>query len=484
LKLFTDIASHLGLSPLSERDDNKISDLRLDSRKVQPGDLFIAIKGTHADGHDYIASAIESGASVVLAEHSPSGSTCDTSRIYVLPDLQDRVADLCKYFYDNPAAELSLIGVTGTNGKTTVASSLYALLSDLNLPSGLISTIDIRYADKVIDAELTTPSVVDLYRILAEMRAANITQVVMEVSSHALVQGRVDGVDFSIAVFTNISRDHLDYHETFRNYIDAKKLLFDQLSSDAVALINQDEKHASYLMQNSAASLRGYSLRSLTDYKGKIMDLDGAGMRLQINSTEFISRMTGRFNAYNLLAIYGVAMELGCKQEEVLLSLSKLAPPRGRLEQITSASGIYAYVDYAHTPDALSNVLTTLRELRGADAQIYCVIGCGGDRDKGKRPQMAEVACRLSDVALLTSDNPRSEDPWQILKDMTTGLTHDNYRVIVDREDAIDRAVNLAEPGDFILVAGKGHETYQIIGDERIDFDDAEVLNNKLNNKN
>ncbi len=484
MKLFTDIASYFGLSPQSEREDSNIYHLRIDSRKVESGDLFIAVAGLHADGHDYIASAIDRGASMVLAERIPAGVAEHASRICMIPQLQDRIADLCKYFYDDPSAQLELIGVTGTNGKTTVTKSLYALLSDLDVKCGMISTIDIRYADQIIDAELTTPAVVDLYRILADMRGADITHVVMEVSSHALVQGRVEGIDFSIAVFTNISRDHLDYHETFRKYIDAKKLLFDGLSADAIAMINKDEKHASYIMQNSSATLRGYSLRSLTDYKGKIIDLDGAGMRLMINSREVITRMTGRFNAYNLLAIYGVAIELGYSQEDVLLSLSRLLPPRGRLQQVNSSTGIHAYVDYAHTPDALSNVLTTLRELRERNAQIYCVIGCGGDRDKGKRPQMAEAACRLSDLALLTSDNPRSEDPWNILKDMTTGLGYDNYRVIVDREEAIQRAVSLAERGDFILVAGKGHETYQIIGSDRIEFDDAEVLNNALKHKN
>jgi len=469
-----DIASFLEVD-LESTHDLQISDIKIDSRDVKAGDLFVAMQGYATDGHQYIDAAINRGASAVLCSEIPAEVDHRVAFLQV-ENTRKVIGGLCRFFYDDPSSSLTIIAVTGTNGKTTVASSLYEVARGGEWNPALLSTIRNEWQGYTEGAKLTTPDVVSLNRMFREMVLQGITHVFMEVSSHALDQGRVDGINFSVAVFTNISRDHLDYHGNMRNYLDAKKLLFDNLTKEATALVNQDDKNSAYMLQNCRATKKFFGLRNLADYKGKILSAGGEGMQMEINNREFNSRLIGDFNASNVLAVYGVMEVLGMSEDDILSGLSRLKAPSGRMEIVSNRAGIHVIVDYAHTPDALSKVLQTIEKLLSRDQKIYTVVGCGGDRDKGKRPQMAKIACRLSNMALLTSDNPRSEDPVDILSDMERGLEAENYETIVDRKDAIRRAVELANRGDFVLIAGKGHETYQEINEVRNHFDDREVV--------
>jgi UDP-N-acetylmuramoyl-L-alanyl-D-glutamate--2,6-diaminopimelate ligase len=481
------------ISPLAVTgrvEGREVSGLAFDSRKVVPGNLFVAVPGTQVDGHDYIDRAIAAGAVAVVGQQLEAWEQ-DSSQEESAPTLI-RVANsaaalalLADTFYGSPSRDLKLIGVTGTNGKTTVTTLLHDLFTTLGYRVGLLSTVEVRIGEEKVVATHTTPDALAINENLDAMRQAGCDYVFMEVSSHAVDQDRIVGLAFQGGVFTNISHDHLDYHKTFRNYLNAKKAFFDGLPISAFALTNLDDKNGAVMLQNTGAAKRGYSLRKLTDYRGRILENSPQGLQLEINGTELFTRLLGRFNAYNLVAAYGVAIELEQDHDEVLLAISKLSAAPGRLEHVVDPTGaLTAIVDYAHTPDALRNVLETLRSLMGAEGRILCVVGAGGDRDRTKRPEMARIAVTISDQVVLTSDNPRSEDPEEILNEMEAGVEVNlRSRVlrITDRRSAIKTAVQLARTGDLILVAGKGHETYQEIKGERFPFDDRTELLQALN---
>lgn len=470
-----------------------VSCVVFDSRKTVPGCLFVAVRGTQTDGHDYINQAIDAGATAVVAEDfegAVAGARMvekgDAAPVLLtVKDSAHALAIIAENFYGQPSRELTLVGITGTNGKTTVATLLHDLYTKLGYKAGLLSTVELRIASSVRAATHTTPDALAISATLAEMRDAGCDYVFMEVSSHAVAQHRTAGLHFAGGVFTNLSHDHLDYHKTFAAYRDAKKGLFDQLPETAFALVNTDDKNGAFMLQNTAARKRKYSLRQLVDYRAKVLGNSAQGLQLELDGTEVFTRFIGRFNAYNLVAAFGVAMELGQERDEILVVLSSLTAAAGRLDYVTDPAGlITAVVDYAHTPDALENVLTTLRDLLATDARLLCVVGAGGDRDKTKRPAMARLAARLADQAILTSDNPRSEDPEAILNNMAAGLDTPELQAktlrITDRRSAIRTAVQLAKPQDIVLVAGKGHETYQEIKGERFPFDDKLELANAL----
>ncbi|MBN1926101.1 MAG: UDP-N-acetylmuramoyl-L-alanyl-D-glutamate--2,6-diaminopimelate ligase [Prolixibacteraceae bacterium] len=455
-----------------------IQGLAFDSRKVESGFAFIAVKGTQTDGHSFIESAIKSGATAIVCENLPETLSEDITWIQV-KDSAQALGEIASAFYGNPSSKLRLIGVTGTNGKTTTATLLYRLVQDMGHKAGLISTIVYMLDNDQVKASHTTPDPIQLNWLMNEMVKKGCTYCFMEVSSHAIDQKRISGLDFDGAIFTNITHDHLDYHKTFSAYINTKKKFFDNLKTGAFALSNIDDKNGNVMLQNSVATRRTYSLFTMADFMAKILEKHFDGTLLQINEREVWTHFVGRFNAYNLLAVYGASFLLGFKPDEILLSISKLKPVDGRFEVFRSVEGIYAVVDYAHTPDALSNVLSTIEEVRTRGDQVICVVGAGGDRDKTKRPKMASIACRFSDKVILTSDNPRTEDPLQILADMEKGLDAMEKKKVVtipDRREAIKTAKLLASSGDIILIAGKGHEDYQEINGVKYHFDDREVV--------
>ena len=456
-----------------------ISGLSNDSRKVKPGYLFVAYKGNAVDGHTYIERAIINGATVIVLEDS-SYMTDGNIDYILVSDARKITSRLASNFYDNAASDLTIVGVTGTNGKTTVATLLYKLLSNMGYKSGLISTVDIRIAEEVRPSKLTTPDPIDIQEIFFDMVGQGVTHVFMEVSSHALHQGRVEDIDFDCAVFTNITHDHLDYHNTFKEYIAAKKLLFDNLSQDTSAVINIDDKNGQVMVQNSKANVYTYALRRPAKFKAKILSNEVSGLHLNVNDQEVFLKLIGDFNAYNALAVYGVAVSLGLDEMEVLTELSNLQTAEGRMDLIVGTKKrCNAIVDYAHTPDALDKVLNTLKELRTDNQDIITVVGAGGDRDKTKRPKMAKIAVAYSDKVILTSDNPRTEDPEEILDDMMEGLSEEekqNTIRISDRKEAIKMSSMIAKDGDIILIAGKGHEKYQEIMGQRFPFDDKEII--------
>lgn len=458
--------------------DLQITHIAFDSRKVRKGSLFIAVKGTQVDGHAYINQAVKAGAVAVVCEILPA--EMDESVTYVAVQNSARALGfIASNFYDNPSSKLSLVGVTGTNGKTTVATLLYELFSNLGHKAGLLSTVINKIDNEEIRASHTTPDAIQLNEMLATMVKNGCEYAFMEVSSHAIEQERVAGQRFAGALFTNISHDHLDYHKTFDAYIGAKKKLFDELDAEAFALTNTDDRRGRVMLQNTKALRNTYALRSVADYKGKLVSNTIQGLEMEIDNKNVWFRLIGDFNAYNLLAAYSTAVLLGKDPDKVLTVLSLLKGAPGRFEQVNSDANITAIVDYAHTPDALKNVLETISELRTGAEQVITVIGCGGNRDKGKRPLMASIACKWSDKVILTSDNPRNEDPNEIIKDMQAGIGPVDYKktvVLADREEAIKTACLLAKENDIILVAGKGHETYQEIKDVRHPFDDKEVL--------
>lgn len=463
--------------------DTLISSLTFDSRKINQGSLFVAIKGGHVDGHDYLVEVARKGVSAVLVTEMPE--VLDDKVVYVLVhDTAFALGVVAANFYDNPSKKLKLVGITGTNGKTTTASLLCQLFGKLGYSVGLISTIENRIIDQIYLAQYTTPDPVALNYLLSQMVEQGCDYCFMEVSSHAVVQQRIAGLHFAGGVFTNITHDHLDFHETFDNYIKAKKSFFDNLDRSAFALINVDDRNGNVMLQNTFAHSKTYALRSMADFKVKIIESHFEATLLQIDDKQVWVRLVGGFNAYNLLAVYGVAILLEQETGKVLTALSELQSAKGRFELITSEKGIVGIVDYAHTPDALENVLKTIGELRKSGQQILTVVGCGGDRDRTKRPRMAEIACILSDKVVLTSDNPRTENPENIIKDMEEGVPNsmeNKVFSIVDRKEAIRAACHIAQAGDIILIAGKGHENYQEVNGERIHFDDMEILNNEFN---
>ena len=480
MKSLQSILFGVSLKEVIGTTQQEITDIQIDSRKITKGSVFVAIQGLQADGHSFIATAIEKGATVIVCENKPA--LLQEGITYIIVEkAQEAVAIMAHQFYDEPSTHLKLVGVTGTNGKTTVATLLFKLFSSLGYTCGLISTVQNQIGTEVIASTHTTPDAISLNALLDKMLKAGCTYVFMEVSSHAVHQHRITGLQFVGAVFTNITLDHLDYHKTFEAYVEAKKTFFDKLPATAFALSNIDDKNGATMLLHTKATPLTYALHAPASYKGKILENQLTGLVMLVNDVEVHFRLMGTFNAYNLLAVYGTAIQLGEKSTEVLTVLSALTGAEGRFDYITSDSHIIGIIDYAHTPDALENVLTTIAKLKKGNETIITVVGCGGDRDKTKRPIMAQVACDLSNKVFFTSDNPRSEDPNEIIKDMEEGLSSAakrKYIGITSRQEAIKAAVSFAKAGDIILIAGKGHEKYQEIKGVKYAFDDKEVLKN------
>ncbi len=460
--------------------DAEIGSLTYDSRAVVPGACFFAVPGTRCDGHDFIPAAVEKGAAAIVCRQLPDVLAPGVAYVAV-DDPAGAMADMAAAFYDHPSRELRLVGVTGTNGKTTTATLLYDLVRALGRKAGLISTVVYKIDDRTVEATHTTPDPIRLNAMMREMVDAGCEYCFMECSSHAIVQERIRGLRFAGGLFSNITHDHLDYHKTFAAYIKAKQLFFDALPADAFALTNIDDRNGRVMVQNTAAQVGTYSLRSMADFRCRIVEQHLDGMLLRIDGDEVWVALPGRFNAYNLLAVYGAACLLGFDRAEVLRVLSALHSVAGRFEIVRAADGTTAVVDYAHTPDALENVIRTIEEIRTPAQQLIVVCGCGGDRDRTKRPEMAAIAAKYASAAIFTSDNPRHESPDAILDEMMAGLDPAARCLrMVDRAEAIRAAAMLAKPGDIVLVAGKGHEDYQIVGDEKRHFDDREEVKKAL----
>ncbi len=454
-----------------------------DSRKVESGDIFVAIRGTDSDGHEFIDAAIEKGADFIVCENFPVD--IHENIVYIkTEDSHQALGFIASNYFGNPSSDLKLIGVTGTNGKTTIASLLFRITEGLGYMSGLLSTIHILYNGVELPASHTTPDPVQLQSVLRKMADAGCEYVFMEVSSHAIHQKRIAGLKFAGGVFTNITHDHLDYHKNFKNYINAKKMFFDELPEGSFALINSDDRNSEIMVQNTPANKFTYGLKSMAAYKGSILESHLEGNLMKINGREVWTRLPGNFNAYNILAIYGTGCLLGFNQEELIKQISVQKPVDGRFELVQSNRGITAIVDYAHTPDALKNVLETIKDLRKENQRVICVVGAGGNRDKTKRPLMASIAAELSDKVVLTSDNPRNEDPQEIIRDMLEGMEDTLLKKVItitNRDEALKATCAFAETGDIILVAGKGHETYQEILGVKHHFDDREKIREYLN---
>lgn len=458
--------------------DLEINGMAIDSRQVLPGFLFAAIKGTQVDGHKFIETAISKGAIAILCEHLPETLKEGVCYITTL-NAPLALGHLASNYYDNPSQQMNVVAITGTNGKTSTATLLKNATSHLGFKTGLISTVQIEIGEEIIPATHTTPHAIAIQEVMAQMVEAGCEYVFMEASSHAIEQNRIAGIDFDGAVFTNLTHDHLDYHKTFDNYIKAKKLLFDQLPAKAFALTNTDDKNGKVMLQNTKAQKRSYSLKALSTYKTKVLEQDFTSMLLEINGKEVYVPISGTFNAYNLTAAYGSLVELDFDEEETLMALSQAKGAEGRLEWLLGDQKKVGIVDYAHTPDALENVLKAIKSMNTNNGNIITVVGCGGDRDKTKRPIMAKIAAEMSNRLILTSDNPRSEDPDSILQEMEEGVPLHrrlNALTITDRRNAIKTACSLAQYGDLILVAGKGHEKYQEVNGVKQPFDDKEVL--------
>lgn len=465
------------------KEEVNIEGINIDSRNVKNGDMFIAIRGTQVDGHNYISTAIEKGASAIICETIPDSLNPSVAYIRVA-NTQSILGKIATMFYGDPTQKLKLVGITGTNGKTTIATLLYELMREMGHKCGLLSTVCNYIDGKPYPSTHTTPDAVTLNSLLGTMANEGCEYVFMEVSSHALVQERVGGLNFAGGIFTNLTRDHMDFHETMDNYLKAKKSFFDMLPRDAFAITNIDDKNGSVMVQNTRADIKKYSTRTLSDYKGRIVEIHLDGMLLEFNNREFATMLTGRFNVSNLLAIFGTAVELGKEPEEVLKVLSTLKPVSGRFETLHSTSGVSAIIDYAHTPDAIKNVLGTVNDVQHGRGNIITVVGAGGNRDKGKRPIMAQEAVKASSRVIITSDNPRFEEPQDIINDMLAGLTDEqrkNVIAIIDRKEAIKTACALAQKGDVVVIAGKGHENYQEIKGIKHHFDDKEVVREIFN---
>ena len=455
----------------------EISGLTYDSRTASEGSCFFAVSGTVVDGHNYIAKAVEGGATAVICERIPEEVAELGCTFIVVKDSNLAMGVIASNFYGNPSQELKVVGVTGTNGKTTIATLLYDLVQSMGYKAGLISTVVYKVGAKEIVSTHTTPDAIRLTAMMREMVDEGCDYCFMECSSHAIVQQRIHGLQFVGALFTNITHEHLDYHKTFAEYIRAKKAFFDALPKSAFALVNADDRNGEVMLQNTKASRYTLSLQKMADFRAKVIEMMVEGMELRIDDKEVWVQFLGRFNAYNLLTVYGAAVLLGFDKEEVLAHLSMLHPVSGRFETVVAKDGTTAIVDFAHTPDALENIIRTIDELRQKEQRLIIVCGCGGDRDKTKRPVMGEMASRMADIAIFTSDNPRTEDPEQILREMEEGVDNGRrYLKITDRHEAIKTAVMLAEPRDIILLAGKGHEDYQIIGTEKFPFNDKAIV--------
>ena len=456
----------------------EITGVNIDSRRIETGHLFVAIPGTQTDGHKFIPKAIELGAAAILCEQMPEEQVEGVTYI-VVESTESVVGTVATHFFGDPSRKLKLVGVTGTNGKTTIATLLYNMFRKFGHKCGLLSTVCNYIEGEAIPADHTTPDPIELNRLLAQMVDAGCDYAFMECSSHAIAQKRIGGLKFAGGLFTNLTRDHLDYHKTVENYRDAKKAFFDGLDKDAFAITNADDKNGQYMVQNTKAQVKTYSIRSMADFKAKIIECHFEGMYLDINGKEVGVQFIGKFNVSNLLAVYGAAIMLGKKPEDILVILSTLKSVSGRLEPIHSPEGYTAIVDYAHTPDALENVLNTINEVLNGKGKVITVCGAGGNRDKGKRPIMAQTAAKLSDKVIITSDNPRFEEPQDIINDMLAGLDNKQMKKvvsIVDRKEAIRTACMMAEKGDVILIAGKGHEDYQEIKGVKHHFDDREIV--------
>jgi UDP-N-acetylmuramoyl-L-alanyl-D-glutamate--2,6-diaminopimelate ligase len=456
----------------------EITGVNIDSRRIEAGHLFVAIPGTQTDGHKFIPKAIELGAAAIICERMPEEHAEGVTYV-VVESTESVVGIVATHFFGDPSRKLKLVGVTGTNGKTTIATLLYNMFRKFGHKCGLLSTVCNYIEDEAIPADHTTPDPIELNRLLAKMVEAGCEYAFMECSSHAIAQKRIGGLKFAGGLFTNLTRDHLDYHKTVENYRDAKKAFFDGLEKDAFAITNADDKNGLYMVQNTKAQVKTYSIRSMADFKAKIIECHFEGMYLDINGKEVGVQFIGKFNVSNLLAVYGAAVMLGKQPEDILVILSTLKSVSGRLEPIHSPEGYTAIVDYAHTPDALENVLNTINEVLNGKGKVITVCGAGGNRDKGKRPIMAQTAAKLSDKVIITSDNPRFEEPQDIINDMLAGLDNKQMKKvvsIVDRKEAIRTASMMAEKGDVILIAGKGHEDYQEIKGVKHHFDDKEVV--------
>ena len=476
--LLTELIKDIRVEAIVGDAERHIADVHIDSRRITEGNLFVAMRGTQVDGHKYIQNAIDKGAIAVVCEELPENLSEGVTYIRV-SDSEKAVGPIATAFNGYPTKKVRLIGVTGTNGKTTIATLLYDMFRAMGYKVGLISTVCNYIDDEALPTEHTTPDAITLNALLGRMADEGCKYVFMEVSSHSVAQHRIGGLEFAGGIFTNLTRDHMDYHKTVDNYLRAKKAFFDALPKDAFVVTNADDKNGLVMTQNTRAKIHTYSLRSLADFKGRILEHYFDGMLLEVNNVEVFVQFIGRFNASNLLAVYGAACLLGKCPEEVLTVLSSLRPVSGRFDALHSPKGYTAIVDYAHTPDAITNVLNAIHEVQGGKGKVITVVGAGGNRDKGKRPLMAHEAVKGSTRVIITSDNPRFEEPQDIINDMLEGLTpaeRTNVLTIVDRREAIRTACMLAEKGDVILVAGKGHETYQDVKGVKHHFDDKEVL--------
>jgi UDP-N-acetylmuramoyl-L-alanyl-D-glutamate--2,6-diaminopimelate ligase len=482
VKLLKDILYKSRITEVRGSTNIAVESITMDSRAVKSFCLFVAVKGVSTDGHAYIENAIKAGAVAVVCEAIPA-EVNDAITYVQVSNSAEALGYIASNFYDNPSEKLKVIAVTGTNGKTTTATLLYRIVRKLGYKAGLLSTVVNRINDKEVPSTHTTPDAISLQKLMSDMVEAGCEYCLMEASSHALHQHRITGVNIKGAVFTNITHDHLDYHKTFNEYIKAKKILFDILPSSAFALINHDDRHSEIMIQNTKAKAKTYALQSMADYKTKILDNSFSGLHLSIDQQELYTRLIGDFNAYNILAVYATCIELGFDKMDVLTAISTVEAPEGRFEYFTNADNITAVVDYAHTPDALKNVIETIQNIRTGNERLITVVGCGGDRDRTKRPVMAKLAAELSDQAILTSDNPRSESPEAIIEEMRTGLDPILLRKtlsITDRMEAIRTACSFARPGDIILIAGKGHEKYQEINGVKHPFDDLTIAKETL----
>ena len=474
----SDIVKNVEVRDIIGNPDIDIRSLQLDSRKVEPDELFFAVRGTAADGHAYIPKAIENGAKAVVCQDVPDARPEEVTFVKV-DNTEQIVGQMATNFYGDPTSKITLVGVTGTNGKTTIATVLYNMFRSLGYKCGLFSTVCNYIDGEAIPTEHTTPDPITLNQLLAEMADAGCSFAFMEVSSHAVAQNRIGGLRFKGGIFTNLTRDHLDYHKTFENYRDAKKAFFDRLGADAFAVTNLDDKNGMVMVQNTKATVKTYSVGRMADFMAKIIECHFEGMYLDINSHEVGVQFIGKFNVSNLLAVYGTAIMLGQEPEEVLVAMSKMKPVNGRFEAITAPAGYTAIVDYAHTPDALENVLNAIHGVLEGKGRVITVCGAGGNRDKGKRPIMAQEAVRQSDKVVITSDNPRFEEPQDIINDMLAGLDQEQLKKVIsiaDRREAIKTACSIAQKGDVVLIAGKGHEDYQEVKGVKHHFDDKEEV--------
>ena len=485
MKLLREILYKVEINSVVGNTSLSINKIEFDSRLISDGDMYIAITGVNVDGHSFISQAIKNGANCIVCEKTPDIKT--DGIVYVnVKSSRKALAIISSNYFDNPSSKLNLIGVTGTNGKTTIATLLFDLYTELEIKSGLISTVKISYDNKNFQANQTTPDSLSINRFLSEMVNSNVRYCFMEVSSHGIDQNRTDGLVFKGGIFTNLTHDHLDYHESFENYRDTKKQFFDSLSNNSFALTNNDDKNGMVMLQNTIADKYTYSLNSVSDFKAKILESSFDGMLLKINSTEFWSKLVGKFNAYNILSVYSAASILGLPKNELLKAMSSLDAVAGRF-QFYKKNKITAIVDYAHTPDALENILKSINEIKTSENNLITVVGCGGNRDKSKRPLMGDIASNLSSKVIFTSDNPRFEDPEIIIEEMISGVrsTNSNKTIsISNRKEAIKAACQFARTNDIILVAGKGHESYQEVKGVRSDFDDFEIVKELLNQKN